>query len=79
MLIDIYFKDDRPAIVLACDLVDARCERLAGASPGGEKIDQYWLVTFDRLFKFDKIRMSHLVGSTERCSGLVAIVRITGL
>ena len=73
VLIDIYFKDDRPAIVLTRDFIDPRCECLARASPGGEKIDQHGLIAVHRFIKIGGVRITH------RCPGLVVIVRITGL
>ena len=77
MLVHVDFYDDRPAIVLTRDFIDPRCECLAGRSPGGEKIDQHWLASVDRLFKFDSI--GRLAGTIHRCPGLVATIGIPGL
>jgi len=77
VLVHVDFHDDRPAIVLTRDFIDPRCECLAGASPGGEKIDQHWLASVDRLFKFDSI--GRLAGTIHRCPGLVATIGIPGL
>lgn len=55
VLVHVDFHDDRPAIVLTRNFIDPRCECFAGASPGGEKVDQYWLASVDRLFKFDGV------------------------
>ena len=75
VLVHVDFYDDRPAIVLTRDFIDPRCECLAGRSPGGEKVNQYWFIAIDECFEFRGTCMDDLVCSTQRCPGLVGPIR----
>jgi len=78
VLIDVYFDDDRPAIVLSRDLFNSRRERFAGASPGSKKIDQHRFATGNQVIKLCIARMDYLAVRI-RLLGLVGIHRGGGL